>query len=205
MRNWRSAFVAVLLLAGCGGAAGGARMNTTIERGPMPTGGTWAGVWFSSWGQMSLSTQGSAVVGEFCDEEANRFGRLEGTAQGNVFTFHWVTTDVTMAGSPRTTEGSGIVQFAFVAAGEAQQGTFEGTWGYAASNADGGPLRADRSSRYSERFLRGTYTVPCSLRDETEAPPPMTDDDVEDNPEDDGGSAPESDDSSPDEGGDFDI
>jgi hypothetical protein len=186
MRTRLGAIVTALFLVGCTGA-GGTRMNSDIHRGPMPTGGTWAGIWFSTWGEMSLSLQGSSVVGEFCNEEDNRYGRLEGTAQGNVFTFHWMTTDVTMAGSPRTSEGSGIVQFSFLAAGEAQQGHFEGTWGFEESNADGGPLRGDRSSRYSDRFLRGGYTIACALREVGEAPPPMTDEEIEDNPVDEAG------------------
>ena len=181
-RTWACALV--MLATACGGGSGGTRMNTEIQRGPMPSGGTWAGVWFTNWGNMSLSTRGSSVVGQFCDEDRNRYGRFEGTAQGDVLTFHWVTTDVTMAGSPRTTEGSGIVQFSFVPAGEARGMRFEGTWGFGAANAGGGPIRGDRSSRYSEPFLRGSYRPECSIRDEATAPPPLSREDAPDNPDD---------------------
>lgn len=180
------AIVSTLLLifvASCSGGAGGTRMNSEIHRGAMPEGGTWAGIWFTNWGEMSLSTQGSAVVGEFCQEDRNRYGRLEGTANGDVLTLHWITTDVTMGGAARQTEGSAIVQFSFVQAGENRGMHFAGTWGFDRSNADGGALQGDRSARNSDQFLRGNYTVNCALRDANEAGAPMSDDDVADNPE----------------------
>lgn len=182
----RRAFVSTLLLifvASCSGGAGGARMNTEIQRGAMPEGGTWAGIWFTNWGEMSLSTQGSSVVGEFCQEDRNRYGRLEGTANGNVLTLHWITNDVTMGGAVRQTEGSAIVQFSFVEAGETRGMHFEGTWGFDRSNADGGTLYGERSTRNSDQFLRGNYTIACALRDAGEAGAPMSDDDVGDNPD----------------------
>ncbi len=182
MRAVRSLSLLVLIALGCSGGSQGNQMNSEIQRGPMPQGGTWGGVWFTNWGTVTLSSQGTSVVGEFCHEERNRFGRFEGTAQGDVFSFHWITTDLTMGGRPRTSEGAGILQFSFVAAGENQQAHFDGTWGFGGSNADGGPMHGDRSSRYSEPFLRGTYSVPCALRDENEADAPMSDDDVGDNP-----------------------
>jgi hypothetical protein len=178
------AFVSTLLLVfvvSCSGG-GGTRMNSQIHRGPMPEGGTWAGIWFTNWGEMSISTQGSSVVGEFCQEDRNRYGRLEGTANGDVLTLHWITNDVTMGGAQRQTEGSAIVQFSFVQAGENRGMHFEGTWGYDRSNADGGSLDGDRSARNSDQFLRGNYSVSCALRDSNEGGAPMSDDDVGDNP-----------------------
>jgi hypothetical protein len=132
---------------------------------------------------MSLATQGSSVVGEFCQEDRNRFGRLEGTANGNVLTLHWITNDVTMGGAVRQTEGSAIAQFSFVQAGENQGMRFTGTWGYDRSNAGGGTLQGDRSARNSDQYLRGNYSINCALREATEAGAPMSEDDVGDNPE----------------------
>lgn len=186
MRNFILCVV-LLVLAGCSGGNQGVQMNTEIQRGAMPEGGNWAGIWFTNWGEMSISTTGSSVVGEFCQEDRNRYGRLEGTANGNVMTFHWITNDVSMAGASRETEGSAIVQFTFVPAGENQSSHMEGTWGYDNSNADGGILRGDRSPRRSDRFLRGQYSVHCPLRESAEAPPPMSNEAVGDNPGDTGG------------------
>lgn len=183
MRAILKVAILVLVAASCSGS-GGNRMNTEINRGPMPEGGQWAGIWFTNWGEMTVSIQGSSVVGEFCQEERNRFGRLEGTTQGNVMSFHWITTDVTMAGASRQTEGSSIVQFSFIAAGENQSMHMEGTWGYERSNADGGVLSGNRSPQRSQQFLRGEYSMSCALRESAEAPPPLSTDDVEDNPDD---------------------
>ena len=157
-------------------------MNREIRRGPMPDGGNWAGVWFSNWGELSLSVSGSAVVGEFCDENSNRYGRLEGTISGNVLNAHWVTHDVSMGVRSRDSEGSLVAQFQLVPQGENMGSQFEGTWGYNTKNADGGVFRAQRSSRRSDSFLRGTYTIPCPVREQSDAAPPLSEDDVGDNP-----------------------
>jgi len=186
MKKIHCLLLLILFTISCGSR--GVQMNSTIHRGPMPEGGTFAGIWFSNWGEMSLSTQGSSIVGQFCQEDRNRYGRLEGSAQGNVLTLHWITNDVTMSGSSRQTEGSAIVQFSFVEAGENRTSHFEGTWGYQNSNADGGILRGDRSPRRSEQFLRGVYSMSCPLRDQSEGGAPMSTEEVSDNPDDTGGS-----------------
>ncbi len=183
----------VLALAACSGGnnRNGATMNTQIQQGAMPDGGSWSGVWFSNWGEMTIETDGSSIVGQFCDEENNRYGRLEGTARGDVLRLHWTTSDVSMGNRPRESEGSAIVQFSFTEQGENQGMRFEGTWGFNTSNDGGGPLRADRSGHRSVRFLRGQYETPCSIRDTAEGAAPMSTDDVDDNPDDDGGTLPE--------------
>jgi len=175
------ALLIALAATACGGGSS-RRSNTTFPRAPMPQGGQWAGIWFTSWGELSISLQGSSVVGEFCQEDRNRYGRVEGTTQGNVMTLHWVTNDVSMAGSTRQTEGAAIVQFSFVDAGENQGMHMEGTWGYERSNSDGGVFRGDRSPQRSTQFLRGDYHMSCALREGAEAPPPLSTEDVGDNP-----------------------
>ncbi len=181
----------VISLAACGGNRNGVEMNTQIQRGSMPEGGNWAGVWFSNWGEMTLETDDSSVVGQFCDEENNRYGRIEGTARGNVLRLHWRTSDVSMGNRARTSEGSAVVQLSMTEQGEAVGMRFEGTWGFGTSNIGGGPLRADRSGHRSDRFLRGQYETPCSIRDTAEGNSALSTEEVEDNPDDDGGSLPD--------------
>jgi hypothetical protein len=149
----------------------------------MPDGGNWAGIWFSNWGELSLSVSGSAVVGEFCDENSNRYGRLEGTISGNVLNAHWITRDVSMGVRSRDSEGSLIAQFRLVPQGENMASQFDGTWGYNTKNADGGVFRAHRSGRRSMSFLRGNYSIPCPLREQNETAAPLSEDEVGDNPE----------------------
>lgn len=191
MKSYLYAFLLVLLAACGGGSRNAAQMNTQIQDAPMPEGGEWAGVWFTNWGEMTIEVDGSSVVGQFCDEDNNRYGRLEGTARGGVLRLHWRTSDVSMGNVPRTTEGSAIVAFSFVQQGETQGSRFEGTWGFNRSNAGGGPLRGDRSGHRSDRFVRGQYTTPCAIRDTAEGTAPLSTADVPDNPDDDGGSVPE--------------
>jgi hypothetical protein len=191
MKTNIAAFLLVLLAA-CSGSRNAAQMNTQIQQGAMPEGGMFAGVWFSNWGEMTIEVDGSSAVGQFCDEQNNRYGRLEGTVRGDVLRLHWYTNDVSMGNVPRTTDGTAIVQLSFTQQGENQGQHYEGTWGYNQSNADGGPLRADRSAHRSERFLRRQYTTPCAIREGAEGGPVMSTDEVEDNPDDDGGSLPES-------------
>jgi hypothetical protein len=173
MRSTVTALLAALAF-GCGGSQG-SDMNSDIQRGPMPQGGSFAGIWFGNWGEMSISTQGSSVVGEFCQEDRNRYGRFEGTAQGNVMTVHWITYDVSMGGARRETDGSAIVQYRVEAAGEGESHLFEGTWGYGRANSGAGVWRATKSPGRSDRYLRGGYSMECPLREAGEAPPPMSD------------------------------
>ncbi len=180
----------VLLLAACGGGRNAAQMNTQIQDAPMPEDGTFAGVWFTTWGEMTIEVTGSSVVGQFCDEENNRYGRLEGTVRGNVMRFRWTTNDVSMGNRARTTEGSAIVQLRFVPMGENQGQRFEGTWGYGRSNAGGGPIRGDRSRHRSDRFVEGNYTTTCAIRELAEGPAPLSTAPVGDNPDDEGGELP---------------
>ena len=199
MRATVTIAVALLALSCSGGQT--SRGNTRFDREPLPRGATWAGIWFTNWGQMSVSTQGSSVVGEFCDDEQQRYGRVEGTAAGNVMSLHWISHDTRMSGRERVTEGSAIVQFRVQQQGEHESHHFAGTWGFAESNADGGPLTGERSRQFSQRFMRGEYEIPCEIRVQHESDAPMSDDNVPDNPgEDDYGEEEEEEDYGTEEG-----
>jgi hypothetical protein len=176
-------------------------MNTQIQPGDMPEGGNFAGVWFTNWGEMTIEVNGNTAVGQFCDEDNNRYGRMEGTVRGNVLRFSWHTNDVSMGNRARTSDGSAVVQLTITPQGESTSGHIQGTWGFARSNDGGGPLRGDRSGHRSVRFLSGSYTMACAIRDLAEGGPPLSTAEVEDNPEDDGGSVPEDLSGGGDEGG----
>ena len=93
-----------LALAGCGGG------GVSIAEGPMPSGGSFTGVWHSpQYGRMQMVQTGSSVIGEY--EKDERTGRIQGTARGNVMRFEWSEEREMVAGVPLRTRGRGYFRY----------------------------------------------------------------------------------------------
>ncbi len=133
-----AAFVALSLLAGCGG---GGRAN--ISPGTMPAGETFTGVWHSpQYGEMQLVQTGNSVVGEYVHDE--RRGRIQGTATGDLLRFEWSESRELVSGRPNTTRGRGYFRFQV---GEDNDRYLVGEWGHDSNETGGGPWRAVRDRR----------------------------------------------------------
>ncbi len=125
-----------LLLVACGGGAGGRRASIEVE--PMPSGGSFTGVYHSpQYGEMHVVQSGSSVVGEYGKDE--RKGRIEGTVQGNVLRFRWEERRELVRGRPVRTSGRGYFRYV---RGEDGRDYLLGEWGVGEDEIGGGEWRA---------------------------------------------------------------
>ncbi|MBK8173261.1 MAG: hypothetical protein IPK60_23405 [Sandaracinaceae bacterium] len=128
-----------LFISACGGGSGN---RASVTPGPMPTGGSFSGVWFSpQYGRLDMVQTGASIVGEYTKDE--RHGRIEGTAQGNVMRFQWTESRELIVGRPTVTRGRGYFQYVV----DGNEVKLVGQWGHDNDEVGGGPWNAVRSGR----------------------------------------------------------
>ncbi|MFW6051033.1 MAG: hypothetical protein ACODAU_07655 [Myxococcota bacterium] len=142
--------VSAFALAACGGGAANAP-----NRGPMPEGGDYTGVWFSpQYGEMHLHQNGDRVVGWYQQDE--RQGRISGTVAGNVLRFEWEEEREMVTGKPTVTRGRGYFVYTIdhEERGEAEYEvhSIEGEWGMDDSDTGGGPWTGVKSLKRKPRM-----------------------------------------------------
>jgi len=126
-----------LVMAGCGGG------GVSIDEGPMPSGGSFTGVWHSpQYGRMEMVQTGQQVVGHYTKDE--RTGRIQGTARGNVMRFEWSERRELVAGRPITTRGRGYFRYAI---GDDSDHYIRGEWGVDDAMTGGGEWNGVRDRR----------------------------------------------------------
>ena len=136
------ALVALLAIAASGCGGDGVR-HANVSAGAMPDGQTFTGVWHSpQYGEMQVVQTGSHIVGEYVRDE--RRGRIQGTAQGDLFRFEWQEERELIRGRPTTTRGHGYFQFQIGGDGDSY---LVGEWGHDDNETGGGPWRAARDRR----------------------------------------------------------
>lgn len=167
LNSFKLLLIVVFLSAGlinCSGSQYGSCDNGVGPSGPLPSGAGWSGIWFTNFGQMSITVEGRNLVGEFCDDDRQQWGRIEGTIQGNIVHFRWVSHDVRMVGRDRVTEGSGVIQHQMEKRGDLEVEKFIGSWGYGNEVCGGGPWRGEKSARFSQMYAQGRYEVQCDIK-----------------------------------------
>lgn len=95
----------------------------------MPAGASFAGIWDSNWGRITLQQRGSHVHGTF---QGFRNGSVSGQREGNVFRFKWTQVESRQF-------GRGYLQMS----PDGQR--LEGRWGYKKNYVDGGRWWATRA------------------------------------------------------------
>ncbi len=127
--------VVLVILIGIVAACGGARdKGPTWQKGPMPEGGNFDGVYSSDFGRLELTVQmDGRVTGLYEGEQHN--GRIEGSVGNNILRFNWTQWNQEMRGKIRETSGEGVFQYIVedipVAGGKIKQDTkLLGWWGY---------------------------------------------------------------------------
>ncbi|MGE0786846.1 MAG: hypothetical protein AB7S26_14335 [Sandaracinaceae bacterium] len=125
------------LFPGCGGG------GVNVPEGPMPSGGSYTGVWHSpQYGTMQIVQTGNNVVGEY--EKDERTGRIQGTVHGNVLRFEWTESRELVPGRPTITRGRGYFRYTI---GEDGVHYIEGEWGVDDNASGGGEWNAYRDRR----------------------------------------------------------
>jgi len=124
----------VCLALGCGGE------GSNLHAGPMPTGGTWSGVWQSpQYGEMHICQTGANVTGDYIKNE--RHGTLQGTVQGDLLRFSWEERRELVQGRPGVSRGHGYFHYTI---GQDGDHYFQGEWGIDDAHDGGGPWNGVR-------------------------------------------------------------
>ena len=137
-------FLVAFLVFSCSGGQGTG--NIKIKKGPMPEGARWTGTYYTNWGTMELTQSGTSIVGTFGD----RNGVIEGTASGNLLTFHWSEdAKSSLTSTKKKVEGSGVMMFYVVETGEGKidEHKIEGSWGYGSETSGAGKWSGYKSSK----------------------------------------------------------
>ncbi len=124
-------FTTVVFAASCGGALSS---RVPFERGAMPPGGSFDGVYSSDFGRMELTVDDSRVVGLYEADHGEHKGRIEGHVKGDLLLFTWTQWNADMQGKWRESTGRGVFKFksSEVLVGETTKAEtrLEGVWGY---------------------------------------------------------------------------
>lgn len=114
---------------GCGASQGGG----PAQAGKMPPGGNFDGVFQSpAYGRMEFTVEGANVLGLY--EGERHWGRIEGTVNGNLLSFHWTQWNADMQGKVRESSGRGYFKYIVEVEGGAtttrEVHRINGEWGY---------------------------------------------------------------------------
>lgn len=121
-------------LSGCGGSQG----RASVTPGPMPTTGSFSGVWYSAqYGEMEMDQVGKDVVANYAKNE--RSGLIQGIANGNLLRFQWEEKRELVPGRPTVSKGRGYFQYII---GEDGKHYLRGEWGNGYDERGGGEWRA---------------------------------------------------------------
>lgn len=137
-----------LSLAACGGSSG---RTASVSAGPMPTGGSFTGVWHSpQYGEMHLVQTNTTVIGEY--EKDHRKGRLQGGVKGNVLRFYWEEERELVQGRSSKTNGRGYFVYEI---GDDKRHYIRGEWGIDHDEIGGGTWNAYRLQNRTPELKQG--------------------------------------------------
>lgn len=139
--------VPILALAWVLGACGGSGQARIPDKGPMPDGGDFTGVWYSpEYGEMHLIQDGRAVRGWYQKNE--RTGTISGETHGNVLRFNWQEEREMVVGKPTTTRGRGYFVYDIEVTDHGHDiHKVQGEWGLDGKDTGGGPWTATKSRK----------------------------------------------------------
>jgi hypothetical protein len=145
--NRALAAVSLLSLVWALSACGGGGKARIPDKGPMPDGGTFTGVWYSAeYGEMHLMQSGDSVRGWF--EKNERRGTIEGKATGNVLRFGFEDRREMVVGKPTITRGRGYFVYDIEVTEHGHDiHSLTGEWGQDGKETGGGPWTTTKARR----------------------------------------------------------
>jgi hypothetical protein len=149
--------VMAIAIGGC------AASNAAIKSGPMPSDGSFTGVYFSpQYGEMHVVQNGNAVVGKYTKDE--RAGRIQGEADGDVMRFEWTESKSMVSNRPQESRGHGYFRYMI----DASNGdhVLKGRWGLGDDDSNGGEWNAYKSRTRQPELDQPGSSPPNSAGDE---------------------------------------
>lgn len=158
--------VCALQLLACGGS------GPEIVAGTMPSGGTFTGVYFSpQYGEMNVIQNGSAVIGEYKQDE--RTGKIQGEASGDLMKFEWVERKALVSNRAQESRGHGYFRYK-IDKGNGDH-VLQGEWGIG-DGMTGSPWNAVKSKRKQPKLSHDKTSGGDSSEEESDETPSKSDD-----------------------------
>jgi len=131
-------------LVGCG-PGGPSVKHATLKPGPLPAGGEWNGVYFSTqFGYLHLVSDNKSANGAWRTAAGDAWGEMAGECQGDILRYEWTERKIGAIGADATKKGHGYFRYTIPKEGEAAK--IVGEWGLGESDA-GNPWEAVKQIR----------------------------------------------------------
>ncbi|HVY26370.1 MAG TPA: hypothetical protein VHB79_07440 [Polyangiaceae bacterium] len=131
-------------LVGCGPGNGDVK-HATLKPGPMPAGGEWNGVYFSTqFGYLHLVSDNKSANGAWRTAAGDAWGELSGECDGDLLRYQWTERKIGAIGADATKKGHGYFRYTIPNPSEPHK--IVGEWGLGESDA-GAPWEAVKQIR----------------------------------------------------------
>lgn len=97
--------VAVL---GCGSGGSGSAKTANVKPGSMPGDASWTGVYYNPlYGWLHIVEEGDLIIGRWLRPRKDKWGELQGSADGNLLRFDWTEHEFGLVGPRSKKKGKG--------------------------------------------------------------------------------------------------
>ena len=140
-----SLLFAVAATLGACGPGGPSVQHAKLKPGPMPNGGEWNGVYFSTvFGYLHLVSDNKSANGAWRTAAGDAWGEMSGECDGDLLKYEWTERKIGAIGADATKKGHGYFKYTIPKPGEPHK--IVGQWGLGESDA-GNPWEAVKQIR----------------------------------------------------------
>jgi hypothetical protein len=138
--------VVLSLAAAIGGCGPGSSVkHASVQPGPLPAGGEWNGVYFSTqFGYLHLVSDNKSANGAWRTAAGDAWGEMSGQCDGDLLKYEWTERKIGAIGADATKKGHGYFKYTIPKPGEPHK--IVGEWGLGDSDA-GNPWEAVKQIR----------------------------------------------------------
>jgi hypothetical protein len=131
-------------LVACGPGSGDVK-HASVKPGPLPEGGEWNGVYFSTqFGYLHLVSDNKSANGAWRTAAGDAWGEMSGECDGDLLRYQWTERKIGAIGADATKSGHGYFKYTIPKPGEPHK--IVGQWGLGESDA-GNPWEAVKQIR----------------------------------------------------------